>query len=340
MKISKKTWIDRCVKKSEEKGLVFRGFSEDGLRISGKSKCILYCPKHDHEWDTTNITNHIYRDNSSCSFCAIERRSDAFTKPEEPYKVVVKSVCAQYNSSFLGWSEAYKGSNTKIKQRCLVHPEQVWEDTVARSLVSGKNITSGCPSCHKEQYELSIKENEAKHVEQFMATGSFPEGYTFKKSPRKTKAGVRNYWCCTCPICSYDQYVQNGECSGVFESFTGTLKSGSLPCRCSYGTLGYYENRKDSKDFLYVLEFHNDDERFLKIGRSFYPEYRIKALSKNYQISVLKFLEDSHENVYTLEQKLHKLFRNFRYKPLIPFGGSVLECFEYQILEDVLKEIL
>lgn len=36
-----------------------------------------------------------------------------------------------------------------------------------------------------------------------------------------------------CPICSNDEYVKEGLCSGVFKVTPSNLKRGSIPCRCS-----------------------------------------------------------------------------------------------------------
>lgn len=36
-----------------------------------------------------------------------------------------------------------------------------------------------------------------------------------------------------CPVCSEDEYVINGVCTGVFPAYSGALQVGSLPCRCS-----------------------------------------------------------------------------------------------------------
>jgi hypothetical protein len=64
-----------------------------------------------------------------------------------------------------------------------------------------------------------------------MSTGSFIEGTTFTRTPEKI---YNTYvWNVTCPICSHDDYVKAGVCSGVFPAVVSTLQSGALPCRCA-----------------------------------------------------------------------------------------------------------
>lgn len=88
------------------------------------------------------------------------------------------------------------------------------------------------------EYLNKLPENkrykDSVHIEQFLQTGVFPEGYTFKRNTdRPDYRGTYNYWDCTCPICSDDEYVKAGVCSGVFTTLTGSLKDGKLPCRCA-----------------------------------------------------------------------------------------------------------
>ena len=68
---------------------------------------------------------------------------------------------------------------------------------------------------------------DEKHIEDFLSTGKFKEGTLFYRDKKPS------YWCYECPICSRDDYVLQGLCSGVFRGFSGNLKKGKLSCRCS-----------------------------------------------------------------------------------------------------------
>lgn len=45
--------------------------------------------------------------------------------------------------------------------------------------------------------------------------------------------GVKTCYTISCSICSQDEYVQNGLCSGVFVQNKYSFHKGCLPCRCS-----------------------------------------------------------------------------------------------------------
>ena len=95
-----------------------------------------------------------------------------------------------------------------------------------------------------------------------------------------------------------------------------------------YGNLyGYYPERKDETDFLYILDF---DGKFIKVGRSFDVNQRVKdlrTLSKTpiKRIHKLRIFTATHQEIYDYEQELHKELRerNFQY----PVSWST-ECFE------------
>lgn len=78
----------------------------------------------------------------------------------------------------------------------------------------------------------------------FMATGGFLEGTKFWRSERKTPQNKAVYWHYTCPICSNDEYVVAGVCSGVFEGFSGHLKKGIKGCRCAKNHIPTQEQRE------------------------------------------------------------------------------------------------
>lgn len=265
------------------------------------------------------------------------------------------------------------------------------------------------------------------HIENFMSTGKFLDGTQFWRSSKENIKGYKTYWNYTCPVCSNDEYVKAGICSGVFETLTNSLKKGVVGCRCSkvyrwtqnqreyqisricseeglifvgWGTEkgyinehskfkwlcskghdcstdtknflkgarcktckkvsqklrgvinGYFPLRKNEKDFLYILNFN---DKYIKVGRSFVVEDRIKELyrtSKTDNISKLKILTSNHQTVYDTEQWLHEELRErgFEYNESDGLWSRelfTLDCIyalnyllESTYLEDVSKEYI
>ena len=90
---------------------------------------------------------------------------------------------------------------------------------------------------------------------------------------------------------------------------------------------GYYPERKDEIDFLYILSF---DNKFIKVGRSFDVDERIKGLrdvSKvvKSKIHKLRIFTATHQEVYNLEQELHGELRERNFQHYVDWST---ECFE------------
>lgn len=97
-----------------------------------------------------------------------------------------------------------------------------------------RNGTKGCSSCFKEKIQSVCKKDDSHFINLFFKSGKFIEGTIFSKNNTKTdKYGNFVYWDYYCPVCSNDEYVKNGLCSGVFTGTSSNLKSGCSACRCN-----------------------------------------------------------------------------------------------------------
>ena len=97
---------------------------------------------------------------------------------------------------------------------------------------------------------------------------------------------------------------------------------------------GFYENRENDIDFLYIIELSNNTERFIKIGRSFNLQERLAVIGRKYSTSVVAIRQGIHSEIFCLEQHLHASLRNYHYVPNIPFKGGINECFSVDCLCD------
>jgi hypothetical protein len=273
----------------------------------------------------------------------------------------------------------------------------------------------GTWSCHvtqylqgKRSYKESLKIRNEKlrisdedYSERFMKSGKFLEGTKFWRSDRKDTRGYSVYWKYYCPVCSNDEYVKNGLCSGEFESCSSTLKEGNKSCRCvstfrwtkeqreyqlkpifekedltflgwdseytgaftkirwlckedhynntelsnflhlnhrcstcAEGLWGYYKNREEDVDSLYLLRFTDQNETFYKVGRTFKIKERLKYFQKFYNVTLISKIENYHKEIYKLESALKTKLTSYRilYSPKIDFDGSLTECFTKEIL--------
>lgn len=174
---------------------------------------------------------------------------------EDQYKIRANSTCKEKGYIFHGFAEEFKGTMTKLKLECPKHG--IWSTNCLMHLL---NKGSGCPSCHIENLKMyNITRSSISTPLKFMSTGKFKEGTKFWRSEKIGQKGNLPYWFSSCPICSNDEYVKNGLCSGVFESHRGELLKGCMPCRCSTSyswTQDQYEYRIKKK----MLESKTTDE--------------------------------------------------------------------------------
>ena len=207
-----------------------------------------------------------------------------------------------------GFAEEFKNQNTKLNLECLKDGYK-WTASIS-SIINGG---SGCPKCYgnikyTEQEALQkcvdiCKDMDYEHV-------GFVDGY---KGTLKTRFEY------ICKIHGKQEVCYNGfvnlgrRCSGCAKE----LGNGN----------GYYPERKDEIDFLYVLNFN---DKFIKVGRSFDVDERVKNLKKPSESGIkkiykLRVFTAIHQEIYYYEQELHSELRerNFQY-----YVDWSTECFE------------
>ena len=137
------------------------------------------------------------------------------------------------------------------------------------------------------------------------------------------KKHIKIWWCA--PVEEYCIYI-DGKWIGYFEVdnyFRGRRCGGCARdenirrLREDGNGNGYYPERKDETDFLYVLSFNN---QFIKVGRSFDIDERIKGLKKPSESGIkkiykLRIFTATHQEIYDYEQELHSELRerNFQH---------------------------
>lgn len=149
--------------------------------------------------------------------CACTR---SYKYTENQYMVKVKRVLDKSNYKFLGWEGEYKESYSYLKVVC---------NTTGIHRVVGLTYLLSQDTLPRADRSGNFKEID-DHIETFMETGKYLDGTRFFK-------GEEECWLMICPKCSYDEYVKNGLCSGVFKTIRGNCLKGSRPCRCSHAPL-------------------------------------------------------------------------------------------------------
>lgn len=220
-----------------------------------------------------------------------------------------------------GFSEGFYGKNTKINLECLKDGHK-WTASI-HNIVNGG---SGCSKC-SNKYRPTEQEALQRCIDickemNYDAVG-FVDGYNgvFKTRFKYICKihGKQNV--------IYNAFVNHGtRCGGCWKDRQKELGNG----------YGYYPERKDEQDYLYVLNFN---DKFIKVGRSFDVERRITELQKESGIQdIIKFgiLTATHQEVYDFEQELHNELRERNFQHYVDWST---ECFENEC-QSVINKML
>ena len=204
-----------------------------------------------------------------------------------------------------GFAEEFKNAKTKLNLECLKDGHK-WTAGI-HSII---NRGSGCPKCagnikytEQEALQKCIDICEEMNYDAIGFVGGYKNAHSkfeyICKIHRKQSV-------------SYYNFVNGGRrCGGCAKDDTGFY--------------GYYPERKNETDYLYILDF---DGKFVKVGRSFDVERRISELQRESEIKKiykLRIFTATHQEIYGFEQELHSELRERNFQHYV---GWSTECFE------------
>lgn len=232
------------------------------------------------------------------------------------FLILVRRIGEKKGFIVHGFAEEFKNANTKLKLECLKDGHK-WTASI-------NNIINGGYGCRKCSNRYIPTEQEALQKcidickEMDYDVIGFVNGYNGTLKTRfeynckiHGKQEVR-----------YHNFITNGSRCGH------CWKDKQLEILRDLGNgNGYYPERKDEQDFLYVLDF---DGKFIKVGRSFDVDERIKSLrtlSKvpKKRIHKLRIFTATHQEIYDYEQELHSELRERNFQHYVDWST---ECFE------------
>lgn len=93
---------------------------------------------------------------------------------------------------------------------------------------------------------------------------------------------------------------------------------------------------EDSVPLVYVVNCYNEEESFIKIGRTKRTIYNrfLRPSIMPYNYDIIATIEGTAEFIFDKEIELHRKFKNYSYKPKIPFPGDT-ECFTLTVLNEI-----
>lgn len=133
----------------------------------------------------------------------------------------------------------------------------------------------------------------------------------------------------TCGTIKYAQKAifECPKCKNEWKSLVSNIQAGNTKSCCGYkrgwSKSQWIKMSKISK--LYKVRLYNQYESFIKIGITTKSvKERFKSIP--YNLEILKVIEGESSYIFELELRTKKVFKTYRYKPLISFNGET-ECY-------------
>ncbi|UZV41179.1 putative homing endonuclease [Vibrio phage vB_VpaM_R16F] len=297
----------------------------DSIKEKGKArKFILECSVCSEDkklWpygSITSVKSRLMEGKVPCGCSKIPKWS------QSQYETLVNRKCAERGYQFLGFGD-WKGAYTHIK---LHNPKNgnTWRSDINNFLNGGK----GCPIAAGNNHK-SAQEREQQINDMFTNEGGQFIGWSGEYKNQYSKFN----WLCS----------EGHSCESNVGNFLNHNKR-CMTCRLikqrENGVgYGYYPHLVDEKDYLYILNFNN---KYIKVGRSFNVDERIKELrriSKTRKISKIKVFTSNHQTVYDTEQWLHSELRERGFEYNKKDGLWSIELFDMDslpVLDYILKD--
>lgn len=217
-----------------------------------------------------------------------------------------------------GFAEEFYGQKTKLELECLVDGHK-WTASSHHIINRGH----GCPKCKginlaeqkKIPEPIALRKCTDICEEMNYDVVGFPDGYKNAYSHFEYVCKIHGK-----QNTRYSHFIHSGvRCVGCAKDRQREIGNGN----------GYFPERKDEKDFLYILNFNS---KFIKVGRSFDIDQRIKSLrteSKIKKIHKLRIFTATHQEIYGLEQEIHSELRERNFQHYVDWST---ECFENECL--------
>jgi Zn finger protein HypA/HybF involved in hydrogenase expression len=278
-----------------------------------KNKVIVTCPEHgDFEVvATTHLNNGV-----GCPHCR-----DGGT-PEERF---IEKAIKTYGNKY-GYDDVKITSSTsKVKIKCAKHG--IFEQSIHWHLQG-----SGCPLCSNE----NVSKNKTKSFNTFCEEAREVHGnkYTYVGEYKSANEKIE----ILCPQHGSFEQTAKHHLSG-----SGCPKCASANRKNTWSYSDWEKAGKLSSNFegysVYVIKCTGNGEEFIKIGKT-YTGVAKRFCGEGAMPYKYKVVTQVYHNAYAiskLEEKLHKHFKEHKYKPKREFGG-MYECYDPSILDEAVEK--
>lgn len=290
-----------------EKAILKHGYKYDYnlvTYIASRNKVIVICPIHGKF--SIRASHHL--NGIGCSKCSYEKMKKS---QSDFIKEAIKVHSNKYDYSLV----IYIGARKKVSIICPIH-----------------GVFEQSPDCHirgfgciKCGYNL-ITDNTEQFIEK--ATKIHNNKYNYSLVNYISSRVKVEIICNRCEEVFYQ--TPNSHIKGC----------GCMNCRgtATFTKTGWINlcNSQDKIPLLYIIRCYNEEEEFIKIGRTSRSIHERFCSGMPYSYEVIKEIKGSPDFIFDKECELHHKYKKYTYTPIISFCGKT-ECFNISILQDILK---
>ena len=220
---------------------------------------------------------------------------------------------------------SYTGFRSKMEITCLKHNLMFLQAPGTHI----KGTVSGCSECRREHISSILSKNNLKYTTEEIIQQSKniwgDNRWDYTKFVYVGKQAKSTFICNDCNI----EFEQRIMCH--------LDKANGCPgCQTKYGWkrtdwINYCKSVDCKYPIVYFMNCKNETEEFIKIGFSSKVKRRLKDVP--YNTFLINSIFGKPGEIYDLENKLHRIFKQYQYVPQISFKGET-ECFNLNILQD------
>jgi hypothetical protein len=301
-------------------------FVEESIKVHGKrynydllpeiikksDKVKIIC--NNHEIFEQNFNVHIIK-KCGCRKCGNLLISKAVNKSMNYY---INKANEKFNNKFIYTPIEF---TKKVTVVCPIHGEFI------ANIKEHINSIHGCKKCAVEVRKNKISYNVSSILSKFKQIHGDKYDYSLVNYVnRQTPIKI------ICP--THGEFITTPEvhlkgCNCPYCVITGWDKT---------SWINLCNNTEDSNPVVYIIKCFNDNEFFIKIGRtkrSIYHRF-LRPSIMPYKYEVLKIISGTPEEIYDKEVELRRLYQKYKYFPKILFPGNT-ECFSLEILNLINK---
>lgn len=273
--------------------------------ISSLEKIEIICPIHGSFWQEAASHSRKY----GCPKCS--------KRGAPKIKNFINRANTKFNYKFDYSKSIITGGQELITIVCPIHGDFMQSPT--------KHLRTkyGCPKCATETTAKKISVSQGEFINRSKKIHGNRYDYSLVNMiNRRTPIKI---------ICKVH---------GIFETTPEVhLKGCNCPSCVTSGWdrtswINICNRNKSSKPCVYVIKGYNDNEEFIKIGRtmrSIHDRF-VRPSIMPYKYELINQFFGTPEDIFNLEVKLHRINKDFKYVPKLEFPGNT-ECFKEFKLE-------